>query len=136
MSTTLADEMRLQGSPAPRVVSISLKARSAINLGGHKPDAVIWLDEADGEWVTSTAFANAPTPFFADYIVRSIRCAARWAAAGNARCRSISIVYDYSTQDRRRIALVTEGVPAYRQGHRRGSRRRVHRCVGIEPVLG
>ena len=50
--------MRLQGSPAPRVVSISLKARSAITLGGHKPDAVIWLDEADGEWVTSTAFAQ------------------------------------------------------------------------------
>src|SRR5918993_1879553 len=32
MTTTLADEMRLQGSPAPRVVSISLKARSAITF--------------------------------------------------------------------------------------------------------
>ena len=61
MTTTLADEMRLQGFPAPRVVSISLKARSAITLAGHKPDAVIWLDEADGEWVTSTAFTSAPT---------------------------------------------------------------------------
>ncbi len=65
MTHTLADEMRLQGWPKPRVVSISLKARSAITLGGHKPDAVIWLDEADGEWVTSTAFANAPASFFA-----------------------------------------------------------------------
>ena len=58
MTTTLADEMRLQGFPAPRVVSISLKARSAITFAGHKPDAVIWLDEADGEWVTSTAFGS------------------------------------------------------------------------------
>ena len=70
MSTTLSDEMRLQGSPAPRVVSISLKARSAINLGGHRPDAVIWLDEADGEWVTSTAFAKSAVPYFADYITK------------------------------------------------------------------
>src|SRR5215207_4374960 len=68
MSNTLADEMRLQGSPAPKVVSISLKARSAINLGGHKPDVVIWLDEVDGEWVTSTAFAKTTAPFFAGYI--------------------------------------------------------------------
>src|SRR5688572_15023642 len=48
MTTTLADEMRLQGSPAPRVVSISLKARSAIMLAGRKPDAVIWLDYTRG----------------------------------------------------------------------------------------
>ncbi|HYB96902.1 MAG TPA: alkaline phosphatase family protein, partial [Vicinamibacterales bacterium] len=67
MSNTLADEMRLQGFPAPKVVSISLKARSAISLGGRRPDVVIWLDEADGEWVTSTAFAKTPAPFLADY---------------------------------------------------------------------
>src|SRR5688572_3482191 len=66
VSTTLSDELRLQGSAAPRVVGISLKARSAISLAGHKPDAVIWLDEADGEWVASSAFANTPAPFFAD----------------------------------------------------------------------
>jgi hypothetical protein len=63
MSPTLADEMRSQTWPAARVVGISLKARSAINLSGHKPDAVIWLDEGDGGWVTSTAFAQATAPF-------------------------------------------------------------------------
>ncbi len=67
-TTTIADEMRLQLRVPPRVVSISLKARSAINLGGHHPDAVIWLDDATAEWVTSTAFQTAPSPFFADYI--------------------------------------------------------------------
>ena len=115
MSTTLADEMRLQGSPAPRVVSISLKARSAINLGGHKPDAVIWLDEADGEWATSSAFQSAPTPFFADYIAKhplKNEMGRKWE-------RSLpkdQYLYDYSTQDRRSIALVTREFPHTVQG--------------------
>lgn len=110
LSTTLADELRLQGSAAPRVVSISLKARSAISLGGHKPDAVIWLDEADGEWVTSTAFGSAPTAFFADYIARHpLR-----GEMGRRWDRSLQLdryVGDYSSQDRRRIALVTDEFP-------------------------
>jgi predicted AlkP superfamily pyrophosphatase or phosphodiesterase len=111
-SNTLADEMRLQGSPAPKVVSISLKARSAIMLGGRKPDAVIWLDEADGEWVTSTAFANAPTPMFADYISKH----PLKSEMGRLWNRSMPLeryVYDYSTQaqSRRRVALVTKEFP-------------------------
>ncbi len=115
MSTTLADEMRLQGSPAPKVVSISLKARSAIMLGGRRPDAVIWLDEADGEWVTSTAFAKAPTPFFAEHIAKNPlknEMGRKWE-------RSIAkdkYLYDYSTQDRRGIALVTTEFPHTVQG--------------------
>ena len=115
MSNTLADEMRLQGSPAPKVVSISLKARSAIMLGGRRPDAVIWLDEADGEWVTSTAFAKAPTPFFAEYIAKhplKNEMGRKWE-------RSIAkdkYLYDYSTQDRRGIALVTTEFPHTVQG--------------------
>jgi len=110
MSSTLADELRLQGSPAPRVVGISLKARSAIGLTGHKPDAVIWLDEADGEWVTSSAFTSAPTPYFADYINKHPlrgEMGRRWE-------RSLPLdryVYEYSSQNRRRIALVSSEFP-------------------------
>lgn len=70
MTTTLSDELRLQSSPAPRIVSLSLKARSAIGLGGRRPDAVIWNDELSGEWVTSSAFAKQTAPFFADYIAK------------------------------------------------------------------
>jgi predicted AlkP superfamily pyrophosphatase or phosphodiesterase len=67
MAPALADELRLQRSPAPRVVSISMKARSAINMGGHRPDVVTWLDDS-GAWVTSTAFATAPVPFVAEFV--------------------------------------------------------------------
>jgi predicted AlkP superfamily pyrophosphatase or phosphodiesterase len=110
MSTTLSDELRLQGSPGPRVVGISLKARSAITLAGHKPDAVIWLDEVDGEWVTSTAFANAPAGFFASYIVKHPlrgEMGRRWE-------RSLPLdqyVFAYSTEGRQRIALVSKEFP-------------------------
>jgi len=110
MSNTLADEMRLQGFPAPKVVSISLKARSAISLGGRRPDVVIWLDEADGEWVTSTAFAKTPAPFLADYINKHPlrqEMGRRW----DRSLPKDRYLYDYSTQDRRRIALVTKEFP-------------------------
>src|SRR5688572_20483985 len=110
LSTTLADELRLQRPAAPRVVGISLKARSAITLAGHKPDAVIWLDEADGEWVTSTAFDSLPTRFFADYIIsHPLR-----GEMGRRWDRSLPLdryVGNYSSQDRRRIALVTNEFP-------------------------
>jgi predicted AlkP superfamily pyrophosphatase or phosphodiesterase len=110
MITTLADELRLQLPAPPRVVSISLKARSAITLGGHKPDAVIWLDEADGEWVTSTAFSKAPVRYFAEYIAaHPLR-----AEMGRTWDRSLPIeryVGEYSSENRRRIALVTNEFP-------------------------
>jgi predicted AlkP superfamily pyrophosphatase or phosphodiesterase len=109
-STTLSDELRLQGPAAPRVVSISLKARSAISLGGRKPDAVIWLDEADGEWVTSTAFERAPAGFFADYIARHpLR-----GEMGRRWDRSLPLdryVGSYSSENRRTLALVSKEFP-------------------------
>lgn len=70
MSPTLSDELRTQSWPPPRVVGISLKARSAITLSGHRPDVVVWLDERDGGWVTSTAFADAPAPYLKEFFAR------------------------------------------------------------------
>ena len=110
MSNTLADEMRLQGSPHPKVVSISLKARSAINLGGHRPDVVIWLDEADGEWVTSTAFASAPVPYLADYITKH-PLRSEMGRTWDRMLPKDRYLYDYSSEDRRKTALVTKEFP-------------------------
>ncbi len=109
MTTTLSDEMRIQ-SLLPRVVSISLKARSAINLGGHHPDAVIWLDEDHGEWVTSTAFGQTTTPYFADYIAKHPLS----QEMGRVWDRSMPkdrYMYDSSPQQRQKTALVTQAFP-------------------------
>lgn len=64
---TLADRMR-EASSVTRVVTLSLKARGAIGLAGHKGDAVTWYDDAASTFLTSRAFAAAPvravTQFF------------------------------------------------------------------------
>jgi len=65
--TTLADEIRAQLSTSPHVIAFSLKPRSAIALGGHRPDAVAWFDDA-GAWATSTAFSPGPVASVAEYI--------------------------------------------------------------------
>ena len=58
MADTFA--MRLDASQpadAGRVVTLSLKARSAIGLAGKSGDAVVWFDSA-GTFATSSAFGN------------------------------------------------------------------------------
>ena len=57
---SFADEMRTQRSA--RVVTLSLKARSAIMLAGHDGDAVTWISDSLDGWQTSKAFAPAPVP--------------------------------------------------------------------------
>ena len=58
-SQTLADEMRGTGA---HVVTLALKARSAIMMAGHGGDAVTWISESLDSWETSTAYAQAPVP--------------------------------------------------------------------------
>ena len=55
---TLADELRAR-RPA-QVVTLSLKARSAVMLAGHGGEAVTWLS-LNG-WETSSAYARRPVP--------------------------------------------------------------------------
>jgi len=66
MIPTFAEEMQRQ--KGSHVVSLSLKARSAIMLAGHSADAVTWLsDNLDG-WTTSTAFSKAPVAEVGAYV--------------------------------------------------------------------
>lgn len=61
---TFTDELRLQATRPPTIVSMSLKPRSAITLAGQ-PGAstyAIWFEESRGTWATSTAYAAAPWP--------------------------------------------------------------------------
>jgi predicted AlkP superfamily pyrophosphatase or phosphodiesterase len=60
MMPTFADVLRSQRKA--HVVTLSLKARSAIMPAGHGGDAVTWLDDAGDGWTTSSAFAEQPVP--------------------------------------------------------------------------
>jgi predicted AlkP superfamily pyrophosphatase or phosphodiesterase len=53
-SPTLAEAIAERGG---RVVSLSLKARSAIMMAGRRGDMVVWYDDS-GTWATSTAYGT------------------------------------------------------------------------------
>jgi hypothetical protein len=59
---TLADVLREQLRPTPRVVSMSIKPRAAVMLAGHAGDAVLWYTPEGGP-TTSTAYAGSAIPF-------------------------------------------------------------------------
>jgi predicted AlkP superfamily pyrophosphatase or phosphodiesterase len=70
LTPTLADELRGQ-KPGARVVSVSMKARSAIMLAGRAADAIVWFDDPSGSWATSKAFASEPVPAVKDFVEKN-----------------------------------------------------------------
>src|SRR5262245_56251682 len=64
---TLADELRGQ-RPGTRVVTLSMKARSAIELAGHGGNAVTWVDVGAASFVTSRTFSATPVPAVAEFL--------------------------------------------------------------------
>ncbi len=64
---SFADELRTQASAPVRVVSFSLKARSAVMLAGHRGTAVSWFNEPTGAWATSAAYGGGKGNFVAPY---------------------------------------------------------------------
>lgn len=67
LTDTFADELRNQATVAPHIVSVSLKARSAIGMAGHAGDLVVWHED-NGTWATSSAFARSGRADMDDYI--------------------------------------------------------------------
>lgn len=57
-STTVGDELKLASAGVSKVVTLSLKDRAAILLGGHTQDVSIWFDTVGGRWISSTAFCK------------------------------------------------------------------------------
>jgi arylsulfatase A-like enzyme len=53
---------------AGRTVALSLKARSAIGMGGHEGNAIVWFDERGNVFTSSTAFAKDPEPSISAFI--------------------------------------------------------------------
>ena len=64
---TLADVFKEATGGKGRVVSLSYKDRGAVFLGGRKPDACYWIDEATGEAVTSTYYRNRLEDWVEDF---------------------------------------------------------------------
>ncbi len=58
-STTVGDELKLATNGAAKVVTLSLKDRAAILLGGHTQDVSLWFDDNTGRWISSTAYAKS-----------------------------------------------------------------------------
>ncbi|MGA8037190.1 MAG: alkaline phosphatase family protein [Candidatus Acidiferrales bacterium] len=66
LAPSVAEQIRKE-SPGSRVVTMSLKARSAATLAGHTADAVTWLEA--NRWVTSTAYETARVPEVQEYVI-------------------------------------------------------------------
>lgn len=64
---TLADRLRA-ASPTSRVVSLSLKPRSAIMMAGKSADGVAWFTERNA-WGTSTAFSQSGLAAIRTYVL-------------------------------------------------------------------
>lgn len=57
-STTVGDELKLATAGRAKVVTLAIKDRAAILLGGHVQDLSLWFDTAGGRWISSTAYCR------------------------------------------------------------------------------
>jgi len=57
---TLGDQMKLRWAGRSLVVSVSLKDRSAVLLGGKQADGAFWWDSSCGAFLTSTYYFGEP----------------------------------------------------------------------------
>lgn len=55
IGSTVGDELKTI-HPKSKVISISLKDRASILMGGHRADLAMWFSEKDHRWVTSTHY--------------------------------------------------------------------------------
>ncbi|MGZ3844815.1 MAG: alkaline phosphatase PafA [Flavisolibacter sp.] len=58
LTTTITDELRMATNYHSKVVGVSLKDRASILPAGHTPTAAFWLDDASGNFITSSYYAD------------------------------------------------------------------------------
>ncbi len=56
LTTTLGDELKMRWPQDSAVVSVALKDRAAIPMGGHIADTVVWFALGSKKWTTSTYY--------------------------------------------------------------------------------
>ena len=93
---TFADELKRQAAQPVRVVSISGKARSSIGLGGHGgPNSIlVWEEDGDGRWATSSAVARRLSPEVDAYVKAHPILGMRGVAWGRALPESAYLFND------------------------------------------
>jgi predicted AlkP superfamily pyrophosphatase or phosphodiesterase len=64
---TLADELRASSPGPTRVVTMSVKARSAVMLAGRRAESVTWYSPDAKGLVTSSFYTKEPVPFVAAF---------------------------------------------------------------------
>jgi predicted AlkP superfamily pyrophosphatase or phosphodiesterase len=79
LAETVADALMKATNNTSRVVSLSLKDRSAILPGGHNERAACyWFDSADGNFVTSNYYRDSPHDFVRDFNGDKEKFADQW----------------------------------------------------------
>lgn len=61
-----------QQSPDSRVISVAIKDRAAILLGGHHPDGAFWFDRRTGDCVTSSYYADSVPRWLDEFNARRL----------------------------------------------------------------
>jgi hypothetical protein len=76
LASTVGDQLEIATHGRARTISLSLKDRAAILMGGHACDLVLWWDHRTGRFVTSTFYE----PELPEWVVRFNRSGAadRW----------------------------------------------------------
>jgi predicted AlkP superfamily pyrophosphatase or phosphodiesterase len=64
----LPDELRVQRSIAPRIVTASLKDYTATMLAGRRADAAVWFNATAHTLATSSAYTTAPVSFVESFV--------------------------------------------------------------------
>ena len=62
IGTTVGDELKNAGGTG-RVVSLAIKDRAAILMGGHRADLAFWYDRDNQRWTTSTYYREVLPPW-------------------------------------------------------------------------
>ncbi len=56
--STVGDELKLASFGKAKVITLAVKDRAAILMGGHAQDLSLWFDSTGGRWISSTAFCH------------------------------------------------------------------------------
>ncbi len=69
--------------PGARVVSLALKDRAAVPMGGRRPDAAVWFEWGFGRFVTSSYYPSRPSLLaFNEKLPAFFAAHARWELSG------------------------------------------------------